>query len=776
MSVRNARQMVLSVFLLCLFIEWLRPLMEVARLTQMYQILPLLMALGCFLFVDCLSLPPFPAWLIKIIISLSVTVYLFNNYSMDLVGWKHFADALTQDGLGLLAGRFGLLSGETRTFIFLVGWALLVSVVQSLIMYSFRGLWFVAATVVYLIVLQFWPGLDTHGGLLRTMVYGLVFVSLLHKYRLEPHPSGASLKTPSFTLNGGSLKWIAMSLFVVGASSGLAAYFIQSESKLIKPLSGLEDSEYFGAFSLNSGNSLAVSGAGQSGYSLDDSRLGGSIKIDHKIAFITKTEQSTYWRGESLSVYDGKGWSQPKHDLLLKKLGGELPSLMNQDAASSLERPVLTQEILLKDRSLSEPLFAGGSIAKVEAVVKESGQRLSNEEIRIDPAAGKYTLEGSPSLSYYRVKIYQPLTERELQQTISNRETIAQGDPATYPLEIQVNYLQLPDELPVRVGKLARKITAGYESNYTRVKAVEAYLRENYLYSLDQAGYPGRNEDFVDHFLFANKLGYCNHFSTAMVVLLRSIGIPARWVKGFSPGEIITAKQAAGVMETPKADSEVASSKSFQVTVRNSDAHSWVEVYFFAVGWIAFDPTPGFAGFGSVDGMTQWPGDREAMPVISQASTSLASKALTWIRGSTTWPIISWTSQNAKIPMMISITLALLPVVISFVFLPRLRRENLLIWFALRKQSDLRQNPEYYEAVMHRIWMNIFRKFGDMESHHTLREYVQSRNFKNEHQQTSLLGLVQLYEASRYGNPGVPRPSRQQIKSLRLVITSLWFR
>lgn len=790
MLVPNKRKMALSLLLFCLFVEWFRPLTEMARLTEMYQTLPLLMALGCFLLIDCISLPSAPAWLIKIILCLAVTVYLFNNYALDLQGWKHFADALIQDGVGLMEGHFGYLSGESRTFIFLIGWVLLVSVVQSLIMYRFHGLWFVAATVVYLMVLQVWPGMDTNGGLLRTVMYGFIFLSLLHKSRLEQRSSLGVLGTSRFILNGWSIKWITMSLLLVGASSGLAGYLVQSESKLIKPFHGLDDSGYLSALRFNN-DSIAASNTGQSGYSLDDSRLGGSMKIDHKIAFIAKTEQSTYWRGESLSWYDGKGWSQPKHDLLRKRLGEELPPLLNSDMASSginplvtpVIRPLLTQEILLKDHSLSSPLFAGGSIAKVEAVVDESGQAMGFGDILVDSTTGKYILENAQNLSYYRIKVVESLTEEDVYQAIWHAGITAQDE--SYPVEIETNNLQLPKELPARVEKLARKITAGYKSSYTRVQAVEAYLRENYLYSLDKPLYPGMDEDFVDHFLFSQKLGYCNHFSTAMVVLLRSVGIPARWVKGFAPGEIITSKQAVDVLDVPNVDTEVVSSKPFQVAVRNSDAHSWVEVYFSGIGWIAFDPTPGFAGFGSVDGLTQTSEVQEALPTMTKDSTSVGSEALAWIGGYATWPkvtlvsLISWMTKMAKMPVlisvMISMILALLLTVGFFLLLSRFQRENLFIWFALRKHSALRQDPDYLAFVMHRVWMNVFRKFGKMESQHTLREYIQSRNLKSEHQQKCLVSLIHLCENVQYGNPGKPHLSRQQIKWLRLVNNSLWF-
>ena len=120
-------------------------------------------------------------------------------------------------------------------------------------------------------------------------------------------------------------------------------------------------------------------------------------------------------------------------------------------------------------------------------------------------------------------------------------------------------------------------------NRYDQAAAVRDYLQTHYTYSLSHTRVPRAGEDLTDQFLFQQKTGYCVHFSTAMTVMLRSQGIPARWVKGYLPGTPMEGGNASGQM----------------VQVTEADAHAWVEVYLAGAGWVPFDPTPGIAGSGA---------------------------------------------------------------------------------------------------------------------------------------------------------------------------------
>lgn len=159
-----------------------------------------------------------------------------------------------------------------------------------------------------------------------------------------------------------------------------------------------------------------------------------------------------------------------------------------------------------------------------------------------------------------------------------------------YPPDITARYLQLPPDTPERVLSLARELTAGQPTAYDRAIAIETYLRSTYPYNLN-VPLPDASKDVVDYFLFELQRGYCDYYATAMVVLARAAGLPARLVVGY----------ATGTYE-PERDAYL---------VREKNAHAWVEVYFPGYGWIEFEPTAGVPGLqrpdvlAPVEGVTQ---------------------------------------------------------------------------------------------------------------------------------------------------------------------------
>jgi transglutaminase-like putative cysteine protease len=143
------------------------------------------------------------------------------------------------------------------------------------------------------------------------------------------------------------------------------------------------------------------------------------------------------------------------------------------------------------------------------------------------------------------------------------------SDNTNYPGWIKQRYLQVPSEMPRRVIRLAQRLTGQFENPYDKASAVEAYLRQ-FPYNT-QIDPPPPGEDGVDYFLFNVKQGYCDYYASAMVIMLRSVGVPARFVAGYAPGDYDPSTNL--------------------YTVREDSAHAWVEVFFPTYGWVQFEPT-----------------------------------------------------------------------------------------------------------------------------------------------------------------------------------------
>ncbi|MBE5807901.1 MAG: hypothetical protein E7317_06130, partial [Clostridiales bacterium] len=129
--------------------------------------------------------------------------------------------------------------------------------------------------------------------------------------------------------------------------------------------------------------------------------------------------------------------------------------------------------------------------------------------------------------------------------------------------------LQLPEGIEPGVYQLTDEIVAGLENPYDKARAIELWLKANCTYALD-VEQPDARRDFVSGFLLGTRRGYCSYFASAMTVMCRIAGVPARYVEGY----------AAEASATP-------------VTLTGENAHAWTEVCFAGIGWVSFDPSNG---------------------------------------------------------------------------------------------------------------------------------------------------------------------------------------
>ncbi|HEX5943603.1 MAG TPA: transglutaminase-like domain-containing protein [Anaerolineales bacterium] len=142
----------------------------------------------------------------------------------------------------------------------------------------------------------------------------------------------------------------------------------------------------------------------------------------------------------------------------------------------------------------------------------------------------------------------------------------------TYPEWVKQKYLQLPKDFSPQIQELAKEITAEAQTPFEKANLITRYLRENIEYS-QTIPEPPRNKDSLEWVLFDYKQAYCVYYASAEVLMLRSLGIPARMAVGFAQGE----------------------RDGNQYVVRRLNSHAWPEVYFPGIGWVEFEPTAGQA-------------------------------------------------------------------------------------------------------------------------------------------------------------------------------------
>lgn len=346
--------------------------------------------------------------------------------------------------------------------------------------------------------------------------------------------------------------------------------------------------EQITVFNKGFGTSSIVSGDSSSGYSRNDSTLGGEFSFDFTPVMSISTSHRSYWRGETRALYTGKGWIASDVERKAQLVPVTADAALPQDPrlAPTLAKTVdVTQTVtVLNGAEQDYPvLFGAYSIEKVQGVVS-GGSAASLAPLQWSPRLGELRWTGTGRQAYpetYSITSKVPIVD----------ETELRKVPAELPTRVGLeDYLFLPETLPERVKALAQQVTASGTNMYDKVKLLERYLATTFPYTNTPDLSKGRSRDFVDRFLFEIKEGYCDYYSTAMAVMARTLGIPARWVKGYTPGVNSMTDEMMGMPEE-LLDPDGAG----DYTVRNSDAHSWVEIYFPGYGWIPFEPTAGFA-------------------------------------------------------------------------------------------------------------------------------------------------------------------------------------
>jgi transglutaminase-like putative cysteine protease len=284
--------------------------------------------------------------------------------------------------------------------------------------------------------------------------------------------------------------------------------------------------------------------------------IGSGPELSEQVVMVVQLEgippgteaagEGFYWRGLAYDRYSGRGWFTSRLEVIPSPAGESLLEIELPNLHRVGQKVRFSPQLRPEGARL---LYAAGEMTNVDQETQVAWR--SNQDL--------FGILGAEA-EYRAVSFVSSATEDQLRSSGQD-----------YPRWVRDRYLALPDSVPSRVLGLGRDLTARGATAYDRALAIESYLR-SIPYSLN-VPVPPDNRDVSDYFLFDLRRGYCDYYATAMVVLSRAAGLPARLATGFAPG---------------KFDPE---SATFTVTA--ADAHSWVEVYFPGYGWVEFEPTGG---------------------------------------------------------------------------------------------------------------------------------------------------------------------------------------
>lgn len=642
---------------------------------------------------------------------LIVQYYLYYTSNIRIFEWlKQFFYDLTLNIKLIVFGKWQEITNEFRTFIFLIVlWIVIYLFVK--IIEKFKSVWIIILFVTYFSIIDSIFLYDTKSSIISVIAFGLFLIAIERQTQIvseEKEIKSISIRFIAFAL--------ILSLFIT-----MIGYISpKADAKWVDPT---------GRFSSFQGKGIiGQSSIKKIGYGDDDSSLGGPFIQDDTIVINTISNKRVYLRGESKDQYTGLGWIKSEltneEELVTidKVTDHDFPYQFIRNSAK-LERQPFNQRLIFIDETFNN-IFLGGDWKKITVNnspdINTAKTNTFSQNLFAETKIDDYTIEGEVPV----------ISENLLRKTNTD-----------YSDELIEEYLKpymsLPETVPSRVSDLALEITSRYNNPYDKVNAIKYYLRRNYEYDTKNVPIPNENEDFVDQFLFESQIGYCDYFSTSMVVLSRSIGIPARWVKGFTPGEVTYS------MET----------ELYEGVIRNQDAHSWVEVYFSGVGWIPFEPTPNFRV--PLDLKIE---DADIATVLNNEDTEKLNSDDKLDKEDEPTNIEITQPQTESKPIIGWFFAFIFFIAVMAVY--RFRVDMILLWL---KISSVRGNSLKITIILitNKMMSQVGRSYKQRESAQTIREYFSdaSQEFTSEEWNEA----TEIFELARYSNHSISEEWRSKI-------------
>ncbi|WP_308314945.1 DUF4129 domain-containing transglutaminase family protein [Bacillus sp. V33-4] len=542
--------LLLYIFGFLLLWEWLQPLEQLTATGNIHIFLIfLILAFG----LSILGSRKVFGAAVKVVYIVYALNYFHLEGSFFSLQWiPSFITDIQSNAVFILAAEWQQLTDMFRSLLFFVLLWLMAYLIQYWLISRRKIFVFFFMTLIYITVLDTFTPYQADGAIVRTVIGGFTLMGLLTFFRLVEKES----------INKGSVfskRWIIPLAGMVAVSAIFG--YVAPKAEPIWP----DPVPFITSYNQESGSGEG-GGIRRVGYGTDDSQLGGPFIGSNQVVFRAEVESRHYWKVETKDVYTGKGWVTSGENQPL------VPFAENEPV------PISATPEGIKTSEREGSLFFTQNYSHITYPV-------GLKEISGDVG---YTFEANPiteKINTLRSGELAPINQYTVNYEMPEysvtalRETVDANRVGLGSAFIE-QYTQVPEQLPARVRELAEEITAGETSWFNKARKIEQYFgRSGFTYDQTDVAVPGPTDDYVDQFLFETQKGYCDNYSSSMAIMLRTLGIPTRWVKGYTEGEFIE-------MIGPN-------KRIFEIT--NNNAHSWVEVFFPNAGWVQFEPTQGFS-------------------------------------------------------------------------------------------------------------------------------------------------------------------------------------
>ncbi|MFC4401709.1 transglutaminaseTgpA domain-containing protein [Gracilibacillus xinjiangensis] len=692
-----------------LFWEWLRPLKQITDTGSLH--LFIIYTGYCFLlsfFVKNGSLK----FILKAIGLVFVLDYLFLTSMFFSSEWiEQLVTEISYNIQVIMQADWNQMTPFVRSFLFLILLWLMSYLLHFWFLIANKFFLFVVLTIFYLAILDTFTDYAATTAIIRTVFIAFIALGLSRYMHLQE-------TNVSVERNKNFFRWMIPVSIIVLVAVGLGLFAPKPNPQWPDPVPFIQSTA--GHVGFGEGNSIQ-----RVGYGENDSNLGGSFIKDDTPVFEAYSKEKLYWRIESKDIYTGKGWERSTE---LNYVPLRTSSFRFQTfSLSQVETtPSETSLRYASESNLSKVPFPYGS----SFIMAPNGANLfqDRESGMMEVEAAEQNMANESFTILYEAPSF----------NIDQLNQVSEKDPA----DIRNQYLQLPDTLPQRVKDLAEEIVDQEQTRYEKAKAIENYFGQNgYTYQIEDVSIPQQGEDYVDQFLFETRVGYCDNFSTSMVVLLRSLDIPARWVKGFTGGEL---KQVQPDLANGY--------HLYEIT--NNNAHSWVEVYFPEIGWVPFEPTSGFTNptnfYQETAGemLTPEESGEDAEPQEEseeQQQEEMEQDVTEQEENSDTLAGNDTNSNNNRVWFIIVVILLTIPGIIAFV-----KRYEIRDWYDKRKWANISKQMELDKGYLY--VMSVLDKRGyHRQKGQTLRQYARSVDEQmgiNEMMELTLIYEQYLYRKS----------------------------